>query len=369
MARTLVHRIVVWGLGITLVACTAPAAGPQGEKGDKGDPGVAGIQGNPGQPGAQGPEGAPGGFGFIADPYLERGVEKWNVDATTTLLKVTNASEIADGGVAPPGGTSYFENLPNTLALVTAKTYVPVNAQRTYEVTGMFRGHSVGAAGAINLMVRYFDADKNLLEGQDWNAAYNQKPGTTWVTYAAKFGAGTANAIPAGAQFMTAGTLLNLDTNTSNNGNSIYQATALAITPTTPPPVAPTALPDPINFAPNQNGCPFASTSSYVYAQQTFTLARKARVDIQAHEMSNTTTSRVLYLRMSGPGFSGTQTMDTAYHGPSSTSAEWFDHRVSYTGMLNAGTYTAQMYVSGITTGGWGCYGGYGRFTINFYEP
>lgn len=359
MARTLVHRIVVWGLGITLVACTAPAAGPQGEKGDKGDPGVAGIQGNPGQPGAQGPEGAPGGFGFIADPYLERGVEKWNVDATTTLLKVTNASEIADGGVAPPGGTSYFENLPNTLALVTAKTYVPVNAQRTYEVTGMFRGHSVGAAGAINLMVRYFDADKNLLEGQDWNAAYNQKPGTTWVTYAAKFGAGTANAIPAGAQFMTAGTLLNLDTNTSNNGNSIYQATALAITPTTPPVPAP-----PTKYAPVQyQGCTQNSPGAgqtYNPVQRTFTIDRPQFVTFTGRLSFSGTGTRFSYLYLNG-SYTGDTAISTV-----AAANQYQGHHHMWAGQLPAGTHTFAIET-------WSDYaplcGSYSRQMITFAEP
>lgn len=354
MARTLVHRIVVWGLGITLVACTAPTAGPIG---DQGPPGPTGAQG---VPGPVGPEGSPGALGFIPDPYLEKGLEKWTVDSTAAALKSFTAQEIIDGAVAPPGGKSVVENLANKVAFVESKTRAPVNPQRTYEVSGMFRTVQVGGSGVVTLLVRFFDADKVYMAEKDFVAALRQAPGAAWTTYSARFGAGTASAVPAGAQFMAVVGILNMDNTNDGNGTSIHQLTGLSIDQTDPPVAAPPAKYEPLFYP----GC----TATYPGAGQTwypisrsFTIARQQFVTILMHAPLNGGTHRNTYLRLNG------STIDSNVTNVS-TAGQWSMHNHFWAGKLNAGTYTVDVQVYS----DYGFYCGeplYTKLAITFGEP
>lgn len=226
---------------VALTACTQPGmTGPKGDQGEAGATGPAGAQGPAGQKGDPGPRGPAGAEGFTADPYFQRGLEDWQVlptDATATVKVYT-----ADAAVKPPGGAASIANVKGVFATLVQEEFVPVDIARTYEASGWFRiaEKNVGSnAGAVNLEVRFYDADKVFLSSIA--IATQQDPGDAWTRYAKSFGTGTASTIPAGAQFMKLAALLN-DTGDGQTGGTVsHEATGLLLvttpTPAPPPPV------------------------------------------------------------------------------------------------------------------------------------
>lgn len=359
MARALTHRIVIWGLGIALVGCTAPTAGPTG---DTGPAGATGATGSQGPQGIQGPEGTPGAYGFIPDPFLELGTSKWTLDATKAVVKTYSA----DAGVVLPAGNKVIENVPNQVAQIVSKTVAPVNRFRTYEASGLFRlAEDVGGTGAVTLQVRYFDADQVFLGKFD--AALMQTPGgggspqlTDWVHYTAKFGAGTANAIPAGAQFMTVAAILNID-NGDVNGNRVYQVTGLQIQPTTPPVPAPPTPVAPITFS----GCNTTNpggTGYWLMMNRTFTLDRPQWVTIAGKVGSSGTGYRYGTLHVNNTG----NYAYVDYAEISTSASEQVSHPVYYVGQLGAGTHMVGLAISNASLGA--CYNNT-RVTLSFKDP
>jgi hypothetical protein len=84
--------------------------------------------------------------------------------------------------------------------------------------------------------VRFYAADRTFIE---WHKTADMvEPGTNWTRLAGKFGAGTAAAGPANAQYMTVGAILNIDSG-EVPGNRLYQVTGLMISRSEPPPLLP----------------------------------------------------------------------------------------------------------------------------------
>lgn len=236
-----VIRPFALGCAVLLGACTQPGqVGPKGETGDTGPAGPAGpagADGAAGQKGDPGPRGPAGAEGYTADPYFQRGLEDWQVLPTDAAASVK--AYTAAAAVKPPGGGASAANVKGQFATLVQKDFVPVDAARTYEASGWFRiaeKNSGSNAGAVNLEVRFYDADRVFLSSIA--IATQQDPGDAWTRYAKTFGAGTASTTPAGAQFMKVAALLN-DTGDGQTGGTVsHEVTGLLLV-TTPTPAPP----------------------------------------------------------------------------------------------------------------------------------
>lgn len=169
---------------------------------------------------------ATSGGNYVPNADFADGLAGWSIaQSDGGGLRVVAVSGAVAGGSA-------LENETQALVWASSDTWVLVNQNNTYRVTGSFKRLPGGSAGNIFLAVRLRQANGTEIIGDGtwwyYPAEFVQPAEDVWTSWKVDFGAGTGRPFPAEAYEMTVGFIINYDTG-GVRGTRTYQVQGLGL--------------------------------------------------------------------------------------------------------------------------------------------
>ncbi len=218
------------------------------------------------------------GSNYIPNSTLEAGTMGW--EAITDLSSGDLVIVDTDNG---PASEQAFQNPQHAVTWGSSTSWITIDRNKTYYVSGTFNRESTGSTGTIYLAVRLRASDGTEIQQDGYWWFYPAKglepAADQWTHYRAEFGADTTRPFPNNARYATVGFILNYVPDAV--GDRIYLVQGLAIHDAT---ASNKCVDNMVSFG---NGCispvePIAST--YFAAQNTCKSKYKGSICMQ-HEI------------------------------------------------------------------------------------
>lgn len=167
------------------------------------------------------------GNNYISNATLEAGMMGWK----TVEQASGGAFELVEAPDAPAGDRA-IQNPVNTVVWGSSTTWITINRDKAYYVSGTFKRIGTGSAGTVFLAVRLRRSDGTEISGDGawWFYPVNdlETPVDQWTHFRSEFGSGTKRPFPGDARYATIGFILNYEVG-NTPGTRTYQVQGLGI--------------------------------------------------------------------------------------------------------------------------------------------